>query len=157
MRVPTLCPVKPVSNFWQRWRDLSVEIQSRGQGGQCRVSVVGGGAGGVEIAMAMANRFGASAAIDLWCAAPTILEAYNARARAGVMSALARHSISVHVNARVAAVTADALELEGGSVAPYDALFWCTGASPGCLDCGEWSTGRCARISRRARYLAVHR
>ena len=58
-----------------------------------------------------------------------ILEAYNARARAGVMAALARLNITVHLNARVGAVRADTLELEGGSVAGYNELFWCTGAS----------------------------
>jgi selenide,water dikinase len=123
-------PVKPVAGLWQRWQALSEVILERAQSSHYRVSVVGGGAGGVEIAMAMSNRLGGRVAIDLWCAATTLLEAYNPRARARVIAALARHNITVHLNARVSAVMHDSLELEDGSVAPYGDLFWCTGAAP---------------------------
>ncbi len=95
-----------------------------------RIAVVGGGAGSVELALAMAHRLrGQRVEMDLWCAAPEILQTYNARARRAVLAALQRHNIRVHCNARVAAVEAACLVLADGTRAAYDELFWCTGAA----------------------------
>jgi selenide,water dikinase len=123
-------PVKPVSSLWQRWQDLYRRIQAPGTGEQYGVSIVGGGAGSVEVAMAMSYRLGGkSVAIDLWCGAPEILQGYNAAARRSVMAALQRHGITIHLNARVVAVEDVSLVLADGARAIYDKLFWCTGAA----------------------------
>jgi selenide,water dikinase len=123
-------PVKPVAGFWQRWQVLHERLVTGGAAKESRIAVVGGGAGSVELALAMSHRLqNASLAIDLWCAAPEILQSYNARARQSVMAALERQRIHVHVNARVSAVEADCLQLADGKRAAYDELFWCTGAA----------------------------
>ena len=123
-------PVKPVAEFWQRWRVLHERLVTSGAANEPRIAVVGGGAGSVELALAMGHRLqDTSLAIDLWCAAPEILQSYNARARQSVMAALERQCIQVNVNARVSAVEADCLKLADGRRAAYDELFWCTGAS----------------------------
>ncbi len=121
-------PVKPVAGLWQRWRALEAGMAERAGAGDYRVSVVGGGAGGIEIAMAMSHRLAGRAAIDLWCAAPRILEGYNARARGAVEKALAAHNVTLHTAARVVGVEPGELAIEGGARARYDDLFWCTGA-----------------------------
>jgi selenide,water dikinase len=91
---------------------------------------VGGGAGSVELALAMSHRLrGKSLGLDLWCGAPEILQNYNPRARRSVMAALQRKGIRVHLNARVVAVEEAALVLADGTRAAYDELFWCTGAA----------------------------
>jgi selenide,water dikinase len=139
-------PVKPVAGLWQRWQALYGRVAGRVApdrvtpdrvtpdrvaGEDCRIAVVGGGAGSVELVLAMANRLqDTSVHFDLWCAAATILPGYNARARQSVMAALAQRGIRVHLNARVAAVESRHLILSDGAHAAYDELFWCTGAVP---------------------------
>ena len=123
-------PVKPVSGLWQRWLASQQRVnEQRGAEEYC-IAVVGGGAGSVELALAIAHRLkGKSLVLDLWCGAPVILQHYNARARRMVMMALQRHGIRVHLNARVTEVESAALSFADGSHAAYDQLFWCTGAS----------------------------
>jgi selenide,water dikinase len=134
-------PVKPVAGLWQRWQALYGRVTdrgtrargtiARGTGEDCRISVVGGGAGSVELVLAMSHRLqGKPACFDLWCAAPGILPGYNVRARRSVMAALQRRGIRVHINARVTAVDSSNLVLADDTRASYDELFWCTGATP---------------------------
>ena len=123
-------PVKPVAGLWQRWQELYRRIGSQSAHKDYRIAVVGGGAGSVELAMAMGKRLaGDGVAVDLWCGASEILQTYNARARRTVLVALARHGIGVHLNARVEKVEAKSLLLADGSRRPFDELFWCTGAA----------------------------
>lgn len=134
-------PVKPVAGLWQRWQAVHDRVSARGTeargtnargtGDECRIAVVGGGAGSVELVLAMSHRLrDTPARFDLWCAAPVILPGYNARARRAVMAALQRRGIRVHLDARVTAVDGHTLDLADGTHAAYDELFWCTGATP---------------------------
>jgi selenide, water dikinase len=123
-------PVKPVADLWQRWQGLHDRIQAQPVGKDYRIAVVGGGAGSVELAMAMANRLASRAAtIDLWCGAGEILGGYNSRARRAVLAALSQHGVAVHTEARVTRVEAHSLVFAAGEAAAYDELFWCTGAA----------------------------
>jgi selenide,water dikinase len=123
-------PVKPVADLWQRWRGLQARVLAQTAAVDCRVAVVGGGAGSVELAMAMARRLaGKAIAIDLWCGGPEILESYNTRARRAVMAALQWQGIAVHLNARVQRVEQGCLVMSDGARPVYDELFWCTGAA----------------------------
>jgi selenide,water dikinase len=123
-------PVKPVSSLWQRWQALYERIQALGAAGQYRVSIVGGGAGSVEVAMAMSHRLqGQPVTIDLWCGAAEILQGYNASAQRSVMAALQRHGIAVHLDARVTQVEDASVVLADGSRHSYEELFWCAGAA----------------------------
>ncbi|MEE4146438.1 MAG: selenide, water dikinase SelD [Halieaceae bacterium] len=123
-------PVKPVAGLWQRWQDLLRRLAALPAGKRQRIAVVGGGAGSVELALAMAHRL-AREPVDLalWCGAPEILLGYNSRARKATVAALARHGVAVAVAARVERVEAGRLLLADGREAPYDELFWCTGAA----------------------------
>ena len=123
-------PVKPVADLWRRWQALQGRVLAQGAAVDYRIAVVGGGAGSVELAMAMANRLtGKSVAVDLWCGGPQILQNYNARARKMVMAALRRQGISAHLNARVERVEQGRLVMSDGARPLYDELFWCTGAA----------------------------
>jgi selenide,water dikinase len=122
-------PVKPIAELWQRWQELHGRLTASRARGKYRISVVGGGAGSVELALAIAHCLkDKPMRLDLWCAAPQILQSYNSRARRSVMSALKRADIYVHLDTRVVAVQPDRLELADGERAEYDELFWCTGA-----------------------------
>jgi selenide,water dikinase len=130
--------VKPVAGLWQRWQELHGRVCARETGEDYRIAVVGGGAGSVELAMAMANRLaGNPVGIDLWCGAAEILQNYNGRAQAAVMSALQRQGIRVHLNARVEQVEEACLVMADGSRPFCD---WCPGY--GCL------IQKCTRCAR---------
>ncbi len=118
-------PVKPVASLWQRWRSLEAAVAS----GE-RVAVVGGGAGGVELVLAMAHRLkGRDVAFDLYCGADVILQGYNQRVRRAVERALVELDIDLHCGSRVDRVAAGSLQLANGGTATFDQLFWCTGAA----------------------------
>ncbi|HEY6131636.1 MAG TPA: selenide, water dikinase SelD [Halioglobus sp.] len=123
-------PVKPVAGLWQRWQALHGRIGAHRSTEVCRIAVVGGGAGSVELALAMSHRLrDQPLQIDLWCADPTIVQDYNKRARQAVLAALQRFGIGIHVNSPVTAVEPTCLVLADGARAAYDELFWCTGAA----------------------------
>ena len=118
-------PVKPVAALWSRWQNTLSGLESG-----ARLAIVGGGAGSVELALAIAHVLSErNLAIDLYCGAPQILQGYNPRARRRVERALIDHGVHLHVDHRVARVKANALYLQGGAKAHYDELLWCTGAS----------------------------
>ena len=119
-------PVKPVADLWQRWNGFLVTSA----GTPARIAVVGGGAGGVELVLAMACRQrGSSQRFDLYCGGEDILSGYNPRARRAVYRALEQFDVGVHCGKRVSEVRAGELHFEPADSAPFDQLFWCTGAT----------------------------
>lgn len=123
-------PVKPVAGLWQRWRQLQGRVAAQQPGTEYRLAVVGGGAGSVELALAMAHALdGGNIAVDLWSGAPEVLQNYNSGARRAVMAALADRGVGVYLNSRVAQVEEASLVLQDGSRHLFDELFWCTGAA----------------------------
>lgn len=130
-------PVKPVSNFWDRWTSFLQKID--GADAPIAISLVGGGAGSAELSLAMAHRLAKSrVTIDLWCAGSEILAQYNTRARSRVIEAMNRHGVNVRCDSRVVQVDQSRLHFESGSTAAFDEVFWCTGASaaPWIAQCG---------------------
>lgn len=131
-------PVKPVAELWQRWESLAARLSPSEIGVDSsttqRVAVVGGGAGGVELALAMAHYLESSVTtrsikIDLWCGGNELLAGYNPSARRAVLAAMRRSSIDVHTGSRVSAVEESCLVLEDGSKQNFSELFWCTAAA----------------------------
>jgi len=116
-------PVKPVADFWQRW-----QAGLAGHEGQ-RIAVVGGGAGGLELALAMAHALaGKGATLVLYCGGE-LLPGYHRSARAAARDAIGRLGVVLEEGARVAEVAAGELRLEDGRRQSFDALYWCTAAS----------------------------
>lgn len=122
-------PVKPVARLWRRWGEIEQQLATGSAQSRLRVGIVGGGAGSVELALAMSRRLAGQADIALYCGAPEILQNYNSRARASVVAALQKNAIALHRNARVERVEPGEVQMAGGARAAYDILFWCTGAS----------------------------
>ena len=121
-------PVKPVAGLWSRWQSLAASL---GDGRARRITVVGGGAGSVELVLAMAHRLrGAPVELFLVCGTPELLPGYRPTTRRAVERALADAGVKVHRGARVVRVTEDCLQLEDGRRLEQDALFWCTAAAP---------------------------
>ncbi len=144
-------PVKPVAGFWQRWQGLLAELERDPGPGEREIAVVGGGAGGVELAMAFAHTLRRRPVrIQLYWSGPTLLAEYHSRTRRTVERALRELGVSLHPDSRVERVDADHLHLQNGRRAGYDQLFWCTGASA-----ARWVASSGLQTDERG-FLAVH-
>jgi selenide,water dikinase len=134
--------VKPIAAFNARWLQLLASVRA-GQGPR-RIAVVGAGAGGVELLLAMQYRLGNECKalglpaphFSLFSAAPEILPTHSAGVRARFMQTLQARGVHVHAGARVHAVSATGVQLLH-AVAPAleqvdaDAVFWVTQAAGG--------------------------
>ena len=118
-------PVKPVAGLWDRWQELHASDLSARQ-----IAVVGGGAGSVEVALAMAHRLRAQRPrITLYCGSARLLEGYSRGARRAAEVACSRLGVAVHCDRRVALVRPGELVFSAGDTAGFDTLIWSTGAA----------------------------
>ena len=110
-------PVKPIAAFNARWLQLLASVRA-GQGPR-HIAVVGAGAGGVELLLAMQYRLQAECIalgitapqFSLFSAASTILPTHNADVRARFMATLQARGVQVHLGARVQAVSASGVQV----------------------------------------------
>ncbi len=141
MRVPGALehtvPVKPVSSFWSRWQDLRARITARDEA--VRIGVVGGGAGGVELMLAMVFRLRADCVVEgrdnqrlafhLLTTGEDILPTHNPRVRTHLRRALAAAGVTLHTQAEVASVDAQGVITARGEVIALDEILWTTHAA----------------------------
>ncbi len=131
-------PVKPISRFYERWQELRAwALEARGP---VRIGVVGGGAGGVELALSVHHRLtevltahGGDPGIlrfRLITAGDEILETHNRRVRGMFRRILAERGIEVHVGDPVVRVEADRVRCASGAVFELDEILWVTAAAP---------------------------
>ncbi|MFM8609342.1 MAG: selenide, water dikinase SelD [Burkholderiaceae bacterium] len=129
-------PVKPIFRFNQRW--LALLDRVRKHHGRMTIAVVGGGAGGVELTLAMQYRLrhelraiGRSPddlSFALFSAAPEILPTHNAGVRKRFMKVLAERGVAVHTGAQVTEVASGCLITANGRVFDADETMWVTQA-----------------------------
>ena len=128
--------VKPIGRFVQHWDRLVARVH--GSGRPVAIAVVGGGAGGVELALAVRHRLGAApvggvgsvrALLCLVTETPDILPSYPARVRKIFRRVLAARGIAVHAGRRVIAAEEGHLVLHGGARLPADEVLWVTQAA----------------------------
>jgi len=125
-------PVKPVEHFAPAWD----EIRNRTVGGQAprRIAVVGGGAAGVEVLLAMQCRLrmlapSAEIGFELASETTSLLPTHNDKVRAIFMRVLGRRGVTLRLGRAVERVDAGMLRLRGGGSVEADAIVWATGAS----------------------------
>lgn len=121
---------KPLDIYASRWRAYLASVQE-GQTAP-RVAVIGAGVAGVELAMAMAyalRHCAKPAEVHLVEAAPS-LTGTGPATRARLLRALAQRGVSLHYNARVARITADAVHLEDGQQLAANFVVGAAGAFP---------------------------
>jgi selenide,water dikinase len=121
--------VRPLERLVKGWSDLLVRARD-GQVGA--VTIVGGGAAGAELALAMEYRLRqelglASAHVRLVSDTPQVVPSYPASARRRFTRKFARRNIGLHVGAAVTEVGPDYVRLEQGLEFATDATFWATG------------------------------
>jgi selenide,water dikinase len=122
---------KPFTVFAQRWDRLIAAAQA---GTLRKVVVIGGGAAGVELALAMHYRLAQATMphpIDFTVVtdAQCLLPDHNRQTRAALERALTQRGIAVYLNSRVTRVETTQLILRGTAHAvASDATIWATGA-----------------------------
>jgi len=103
---------KPFENFMERWLGAKDRVR--------KVGVVGAGAAGVEIAMAVAYR--AAADVTLYSDRPTVGRR--------IARALERNGVTLRSNTPVTAVEAGPAVLAAGARESFDLVIWTAGAAP---------------------------
>lgn len=114
-------PVRPLWGFVQHW-------QATG-GRKKNVAVVGAGAGGVELALALRTRLGGGARITLVGDEPIVASGWPHAARTRLMEICRSRDIVLQLGQRVTHVTAQGLECNGGHAIVADTVVWATGPS----------------------------
>ena len=121
-------PAKPIETLLPAWDSLrarAADLQ--------RLALVGAGAAGVELALAMQYRLrlaGASPEIHLIANTPLLLPGHNARARRLLQTILDKNDVRVHLGCEVAAVEPDRIVLVEDASIAADGIFWVTGTAP---------------------------
>ncbi len=142
-------PVKPIGGLVARWERLAARVRASDQ--PLRIVVVGAGAAGVELTLAIQyslsggeipagdtsipNVAAASgASFHLFGAEPAILPTHNSGARRRFTRVLAERGVELHLGSRVTRVAASApgmvqLHLEDGETFEAHEVIWATEAA----------------------------
>ncbi|MCA3632658.1 MAG: FAD-dependent oxidoreductase [Methylobacterium sp.] len=123
--------VKPISTFLERLDALLADAAR--PDGPRRIVLVGGGAAGIELALALKARLGnlETAGRPFWIAIATgngLVPTLNLGVRRHVRHALARHGVTVLDSFRVVEITADGIRAEDGRSVEAEAVLLSTAA-----------------------------
>jgi selenide,water dikinase len=114
-------PVKPIGRFLPHWERIRATVKP----GE-RIAVVGGGAGGVELAMAMRASL---PAVGITVVCEELLPAMADEVHQMVKDALRERRIGLVEEFRVVSATAAGLTGADGRVLDADCVFWVTGVA----------------------------
>jgi selenide,water dikinase len=123
--------VRPLERFVAGWE----RVLARAEAGELNaVSIVGGGAAGIELAFAMEHRLRKVAAaapphVRLLTDARAFLPEYSTAVRGRLLRQAQRRNIGLHAQALVAEVGPEYLRLKDNIEFATDATFWVTGAA----------------------------
>ena len=128
--------VKPISKLVARWEALTARVLEAE--GRMRIGVVGAGAAGVEMTLAMQYRWdellherGVERRPEyfLFGSAPEPLPTHNRSVQKRFRRVLGERGIEARFGRRVAEVDERGVRLEDGEAVPLDAVLWTTQAS----------------------------
>jgi len=131
--------VKPIAAFNQRWLTLLAAVRA-GRGPR-HIAVVGAGAGGVELLLAMQYRLRAETQalggalpapqFSLFSATASVLPTHNTGVQRKFAAVLRQRGVDVHLNTRIQSVNTQGLRSADGQWHIADAVFWVTQAAGG--------------------------
>ncbi len=135
-----ITPVKPIGRFLPAWEEIRQRsLREITAGRKVSIALVGGGAGGVELALATARNLrkaiGASheanrlLTLCLVTASSELLGGHNSRTREKLEAALLRRNIGIRYDFKVVAAGEQGLVAEDGRVHPVDDVLWVTGVT----------------------------
>ncbi|MCK0164154.1 selenide, water dikinase SelD [Marinobacter sp. S6332] len=129
-------PVKPITGFNNRWLALLSRIESHE--GPLTIGVVGAGAGGVELTLAMQYRLKNEMAqrgrdsdqlhFHLFDAADEILPTHNEKVREVFRKTLNERGVKLHLGSPVEKVSEGLLRTSSGETLQADEVLWVTRA-----------------------------
>ncbi len=129
-------PVKPIAQFNQRWLALLAKV--RNLRGRMTLAVVGGGAGGVEMLLAMQYRLRhelkalgrnpEDLKFVLLTSGTELLPTHNARVRERFARVLRERNVEVHTQTEVVQVSPGCLHARNGRTFDADETLWVTQA-----------------------------
>ncbi|MBL8479396.1 MAG: selenide, water dikinase SelD [Sterolibacteriaceae bacterium] len=129
-------PVKPIRRFNERWLALFERV--RAHAGTTTIAVVGAGAAGVELTLAMQYRLRNELValgrnpdelrFHLFSAEAAILPTHNTSVRRAFESVLATRGVVTHRAAEVVRVDAGRLQTQAGETLEADEIVWVTQA-----------------------------
>jgi len=123
---------KPMGRFVNGWANF-VEAVSKGMASP-HGAVIGGGIGGVELALAMAYRLNtiapahAAVQVSLIEAGPTLLPRESASLRSTLNAALLKAKITLYLNTKAVSAFADGITLSNGDLLPANFIAAAAGA-----------------------------
>ncbi len=123
--------IRPLERFVEGWERVLARAK---QGGMNSVSIVGGGAAGLELAFAMDHRFHVEAGdaaphVRVLTDARTVVPEYPAAARGRLLRAADRRNVGTHGESLVSEVGPGYLRLRDTIEFATDATFWVAGAA----------------------------
>lgn len=125
-------PAKPVPQFLNQWHQI-IENCANHPEKSINLGIVGGGAGGVELALTMASRLaqipGLNLKIYLVHRGTALMSGYNQWVRQRLYKILINRSIQVHLGERVSEILPNKIKCESGLTVDSHYTFWVTQAS----------------------------
>jgi len=132
--------IKPIDRFYARWQALAERALATP--GRLRIGVIGAGAGGIEVLLAIEYRLRMLAAergqprgareFHLVTDTDRILPGYDQATRGRIERILRARAIRVHTRARVIGAEPGGVRTAGGDLIGLDEVLWATpgGAAP---------------------------
>ncbi|MBE9563934.1 MAG: selenide, water dikinase SelD, partial [Proteobacteria bacterium] len=131
-------PVKPIDHFLTQWDEI-LETVTTTADNDFHLAIVGGGAGGVEMALATQfhlrqllaekNMNSDFLKVDLYCDSECILPTHNKQVRKRFKRFFKERNIQVHTNHRIEEIEKNQLIDSNNNRYPADAVLWVTNAS----------------------------
>jgi selenide,water dikinase len=121
--------VKPVSQLTASWKKL---LSQKNSHTTPHWAVVGGGAAGIEMVLAIAHRFkhaGDHLRLSLVQSSAQLLPGYHSHVQKKVALALKQYEVELVTDFRVSRATKNALESNTGQTLSIDQSIWCTPAT----------------------------
>jgi selenide,water dikinase len=147
-------PLRPFAAFLTAWQHMLDEAEA---GRVSRIAVVGAGAGGVEIALAIAYRLARSDGLASQCGVvlltdtATILAGYPPAVQGKFKRLLSQRGVDLHCGSPVTQVEAGTIKTADGEVIAADRVVWATaGVAP------DWLQGSGIATDSRG-FIAVDR
>ncbi|MBF2098422.1 MAG: FAD-dependent oxidoreductase [Gloeomargaritaceae cyanobacterium C42_A2020_066] len=125
-------PVKPVPSFLQAWQNLVNQVSAHPTQ-PLTLAIVGGGAGGVELALAiqarLQNLMRAPLALHLFQRQAHLVPSFNPRAQHRLRDILKQRNIQIHLQETVVEVLPTGVRCASGLALTADRVLWVTQAS----------------------------
>lgn len=116
---------KPLGSYAEAWEAFVTTSPARP-----RVTILGAGLGGIELALASAHRLGCEASITLLDRTADFLPALSLKARKILLVCLAEAGVSLRLGTEVTAISPTEITLASGETLPSDFTVTATGARP---------------------------